>query len=107
MNSTLQIANRRQSGEQLERQEYGIGYENLSHLDPPPPRNDDNFSSLSAKDKKKADYKTWTGNNVFFCGGKLVTGPNKEIVPSLILHAILFSVSLIWGFVAIPYLMSE
>ena len=36
-----------------------------------------------------------------------MTGPNNQLVPSLILHAILLSVSVIWASVAMPYLMSE
>ncbi len=94
-------------GEYRERLEYGIHSNDggTQNLDPTPHRlNEEGFSNIGSKKRKTADYKTWSGNNVFFCRGRMVTGPNSQLMPSAVLHAILLSVTLIWAFIAIPYL---
>ena len=71
------MQDRNRSGEYLERREYGI-FDNTSNLDPPPPRYDEEgFGGIGLKEIKRANYQTWTGNNVFLCNGRMVTGPNS------------------------------
>lgn len=50
------------------------------------------------------DPKTWAGKNMICWKGRCVTGPNSQIVPSLIVHLVFLSIEFIWLFSALPFL---
>ena len=65
------------------------------------------INSKDVSKTKKVDYKTWKGNNQFFCGGKFITGPKSEAIPSIIMHSIILTVLTLWTIFAIPSLICE
>ena len=63
-------------------------------------------NGMAAK-RKAAETKTWAGKSSFMCKGRCVSGPWKEIWPSIVVYAILFSVSIIWASVCLPFLFKD
>jgi len=89
-------------------------------LDPPPPRSNftwanifqDTADVVSGEGQQhdannQADYTKWDGRNMFLCKARCVSGPSKEIVPSLIVHSILLFVILNHLLVSIPFNLQE
>ena len=88
----------------------------FAELDPPPPPSNFSWTNIFQQDTSdtvsndgqnvaeiQADFTKWDGKNMFLCKGRCVSGPRKEIVPSLIVHSILLFVLLNHLLVSMPF----
>lgn len=55
----------------------------------------------------RVDSKDWKGNNSFYCGGKLISGPSREFLPAFVCLVTLIAIALLWGFFGLHLLAKE
>eukprot|EP00347_Sterkiella_histriomuscorum_P004954 403358448 len=67
--------------------------------------NGQNDQEISSKVLEKEIWRTWKGQNRFYCRGKLVTGPDSEQIAVSVTHFMLIFTLIVWVVFYMPFMI--